>query len=79
MTETNVEAGPSQAGEGSPEERPRKRARAASIDSDDLDAEQPLANLGKVAAQPLKAVGDFMQCGECAKRFTVVSTMSMLH
>lgn len=30
----------------------------------------------KVTAGPLKAVGQFMECGECTKRFTVVSSAS---
>ncbi|WVR06919.1 hypothetical protein IAU60_003955 [Kwoniella sp. DSM 27419] len=63
-----------------------KRARGVSVDSDDLDAVDPVsmglknqsspsasAPANKVAPAPLKAVGDFMECGECTKRFTVTA------
>lgn len=67
--------------------RPAKRARAASIDSDDLDADGPEPAVAReepspakrgpqVRPQPLKGVGEFMNCGECGKKFTVVSTLS---
>ena len=57
--------------------RPRKRARAASVDSDDLDAEvageaPSERGLVNVRRQPLKAIGEFMDCGECGKQFSVV-------
>ncbi|WWC94339.1 hypothetical protein V866_001181 [Kwoniella sp. B9012] len=61
-----------------------KKTRAASVDSDDLDAEDPsparprksqapkvTADTAKVTPGPLKPVGSFMDCGECTKRFTV--------
>jgi DNA repair protein RAD7 len=59
--------------EGAPD-RPRKRQRAMSIDSDDLDAEEPSPQTSapSVAPGPLRPVGEFMICGACAKRFTVV-------
>ncbi|WWD17162.1 hypothetical protein CI109_101600 [Kwoniella shandongensis] len=64
-----------------------KRTRAASIDSDDLDADNgPVAGPSKSAtpvvdfpafassaAGPLKAVGEFMDCGQCGKKFTVTA------
>ncbi|ORX35761.1 DNA dependent ATPase [Kockovaella imperatae] len=51
----------------------RKRARQASIDSEDLDApaSPAVAEGPRVSARPLKAVGEFMDCGECTQRFTV--------
>lgn len=88
----NAEAGPSgsngltpPAEEEEEEVRPTKRARAASIDSDDLDADGPEsagpseepspAKRGPQARpQPLKGIGEFMNCGECGKKFTVVSS-----
>ncbi|WVW84073.1 hypothetical protein I302_106102 [Kwoniella bestiolae CBS 10118] len=63
-----------------------KKTRAASVDSDDLDAEDApapgpsnskasaaAASTAKVAPGPLGPVGSFMECGECAKRFTVTA------
>ncbi|WWC70134.1 uncharacterized protein I206_104081 [Kwoniella pini CBS 10737] len=64
-----------------------KRNRAASIDSDDLDANDVppvesskpsstpnvIAPAENVAPGPLRAVGEFMECGQCAKRFTVTA------
>ncbi|KAK8864528.1 hypothetical protein IAR55_001778 [Kwoniella newhampshirensis] len=64
-----------------------KRARATSIDSDDLDADNgPIAGpsksvtpviespkLSSGVAGPLKAVGEFMDCGQCGKKFTVTA------
>ncbi|WWC62122.1 uncharacterized protein I303_104713 [Kwoniella dejecticola CBS 10117] len=103
VTAHNVIAGPTDAGDGTAqledetrkrkrdddtdEEAVNKRNRAASINSDDLDADNipeagpsktvsntksatPAAN---VAPGPLKAVGEFMECGQCAKRFTVTA------
>ncbi|WRT66508.1 uncharacterized protein IL334_003467 [Kwoniella shivajii] len=62
-----------------------KKTREASIDSDDIDADhtrpsgpiKPKASTSTTTASiiapgPLKPVGDFMECGQCAKRFTVV-------
>ncbi|OCF32992.1 DNA repair protein RAD7 [Kwoniella heveanensis BCC8398] len=70
----------------------RKRTRGASIDSDDLDADNipeagpsspaPVAaaiqstavnGSGGVQPGPLKPVGEFMDCGQCTKRFTVTA------
>ncbi|WVQ80246.1 hypothetical protein IAT38_002351 [Cryptococcus sp. DSM 104549] len=67
-----------------------KKPRAASIDSDDLDAEDALPVSGpsrssvpsastsatpaaRTAPGPLRPVGEFMECGECSKRFTVTA------
>jgi hypothetical protein len=87
VTAANVEAGPSQVGEGIPDvslcagdclsqpyKRPVKRPRASSMDSDDLDA-APTAGPSNGAAipQPLKAPGELMNCGQCGVSFTVVS------
>lgn len=87
----NAEAGPSGTNSLTPpaeeeeeeDARPAKRARAASIDSDDLDADGPSAGPSKepsppkrgpqVRPQPLKGIGEFMNCGECGRKFTVVS------
>lgn len=74
--------------------RPPKRARAMSIDSDDLDADAPSAPISSSATpaersrgvstaatavnvlpSALRPVGSFMNCGECGKRFTVVSAL----
>lgn len=63
---------------------PKRRTRgkrSISVDSEDLDEATPGAvetdsptpvSKQKVKAGPLKAVGQFMTCGECAKKFTVV-------
>ncbi|EJT45194.1 DNA dependent ATPase [Trichosporon asahii var. asahii CBS 2479] len=87
----NAEAGPSGSNELTPpaeeeeeEARPTKRARAASIDSDDLDADGPESAAAneepspakrgpQVRPQPLKGIGEFMNCGECGKKFTVTA------
>lgn len=63
-----------------------KRARAASIDSDDLDADDtPVVDHNvrtpnlvpqsstNVSAGPMRPIGEFMVCGECVKRFTVTA------
>lgn len=86
VTAANVEAGPSQVGEGVPDvracarpsslqpfERPAKRPRASSMDSDDLDA-APTAGPSRSVATPqaLKAPGESMNCGQCGAAFTVV-------
>jgi hypothetical protein len=61
--------------------RRRPKKRSASVDSEDLDVATPSTNAPgpttpvverKVKPGPLKAVGQFMTCGECAKKFTVV-------
>lgn len=67
VTAATVVAGPSQVGESSP-----TRKRAASVDSDDLDAMDAVEQ-SKVPPGPLKPVGHFMLCGECTNKFTVVS------
>lgn len=66
------------------EPAPKRRGRGkrnASVDSEDLDEATPDADaIGsskpaakqKVKPGPMKAVGQFMTCGECAKKFTVV-------
>jgi DNA repair protein RAD7 len=63
VTARNVEAGPSTVNDTTP----TKRKRSASIDSDDLDTAPVPAVVEK------KGVGEFMDCAECSKRFTVVS------
>ncbi|ODN80538.1 hypothetical protein L202_02748 [Cryptococcus amylolentus CBS 6039] len=61
-----------------------KRSRAASIDSDDLDADDDYAARPStsraekapskgVARGPVKAIGQFMDCGQCEKKFTVTA------
>lgn len=68
--------------------RPTKRRRAVSVDSDDLDALDTPATgastpastsaAASVRRSDLKAIGEFMKCGECAKSFTVVSDLPSL-
>ncbi|EIW70459.1 hypothetical protein TREMEDRAFT_68071 [Tremella mesenterica DSM 1558] len=87
VTARNVVAGPSRVGEGTPSDHedevapPRKRLRGASVDSNDLDADfEPksgpaAASSSKPAVAPtdLANIGEFMNCGECGKRFTVTA------
>ena len=72
-----------------PSKKRRRLQRAASVDSEDLDAHvtpsnplsKPKTTVRTVtqtakdeagAVQTLKAVGQFMDCGECNSKFTVV-------
>ncbi|WVN87558.1 uncharacterized protein L203_102741 [Cryptococcus depauperatus CBS 7841] len=66
-----------------------KRLRTASIDSDDLDADDGalavasnthnqrrnnnVSSSTAVEPGPLKSIGEFMDCGECGKKFTVTA------
>lgn len=65
----------------------RKRARAWSVDSDDLDGDftpdsvsasgtsTPAVPTPGARPGPMKSVGEFMNCGECGSKFTVVGVM----